>query len=661
MTTSTPETTVPPDTQSSAEGAPQTRAVNALATRTNESTASVPTVRVEGLADPLKSLTKTLDSVDHELQLLSHATKYNWINHRLILLRNALIAFSILVVVVVIAIACYREAYRQTLTIAAFDVPPKLAERGITGQVVAKILFDELVKRRDLVTTLEKGELKGAWAENRSDVAIPEAKFTLQSVFRYLRYMTGNEIAVDGEFILDGEDVTMRVRVAGKPPTIAKGKLATWETLVGELALGVLEVTQPAVVAAYFGVKAQTPEDLVALSKRIRRMSAQDPKLSGAVMSVAYDAYGSALQRQDKADDALLAFNEAMALDPNNGVAVFNAARVKSVLGKSDESAELYKRAQTMQLPDSVKRRAFSFWMIGATNAGDCDVATKVLEEARNSPVYDALRFVDREAIFMARCGYEEARGVALMEKYVVLHPDVAQLANTLSLMHFSRPEGRYRERGIQNSRDAIAAGATGPARSNLFGNLAMWLVEVGRIDEAREVYSRGELEQAYSERTPRQRQEWKENFEANIHFQQKEYTKADEIYQRLIAAQPLRDDIVFLFYGRIKLAMNQYDEAIAVYNDGLKRLPKNCLLWQELGTVYATKGDVPTALATFDKGIATVPKCGLNYLEAARLLIKQNRVPEAKSKLDTLIKIAPNSDGAVIAKEILASIGTKS
>ena len=74
-------------------------------------------------AATLKSLTKTLNSVDHELQLLSHATKYNWINQRLILLRNAVIAFSVLVVVVVIAVACYREAYRQTLTIAAFDVP----------------------------------------------------------------------------------------------------------------------------------------------------------------------------------------------------------------------------------------------------------------------------------------------------------------------------------------------------------------------------------------------------------------------------------------------------------------------------------------------------------------------------------------------------------
>jgi hypothetical protein len=54
---------------------------------------------------------------------------------------------------------------------------------------------------------------------------------------------------------------------------------------------------------------------------------------------------------------------------------------------------------------------------------------------------------------------------------------------------------------------------------------------------------------------------------------------------------------------------------------------------------------------------MATVPKCGLTTNAAARLLIAQGRPAEAKAKLDALIKIAPNSDGAVIAKEILAGM----
>ena len=48
----------------------------------------------------LKSLAKTLGNVDHELQLLSHASKYSWVNQRLILLRNSLIALGVLVTVV---------------------------------------------------------------------------------------------------------------------------------------------------------------------------------------------------------------------------------------------------------------------------------------------------------------------------------------------------------------------------------------------------------------------------------------------------------------------------------------------------------------------------------------------------------------------------------
>ncbi len=242
----------------------------------------------------------------------------------------------------------------------------------------------------------------------------------------------------------------------------------------------------------------------------------------------------------------------------------------------------------------------------------------------------------------MARCDYEEAGGTALLATYAAMHPDNERHVNLLSSIHFGRPENRYRELGIQISRDAIAAGVHDVP---VFANLAAELVDLGRIEEAREVHARVAQANANIVFSQKTKQRAKENFEARIHFQQMEYAKADEIFRRLIAEWPLREDAEFSRYGRLKLAMNQHDEAAAVYNDGLKRLPKNCELWQELGTVYSTTGDVPTALATWEKGIAAVPKCGLNYNEAARLLIKQNRVPEAKQKLDSLIKIAPNSD----------------
>ena len=43
---------------------------------------------------------------------------------------------------------------------ARHDGTEKLAERGITGQVVAKALFDELIKRRKTVTTLVRPTMR---------------------------------------------------------------------------------------------------------------------------------------------------------------------------------------------------------------------------------------------------------------------------------------------------------------------------------------------------------------------------------------------------------------------------------------------------------------------------------------------------------------------
>jgi hypothetical protein len=365
-------------------------------------------VRLEGLAEALQQARSALSFV-------GPAGRYHVANLRMVLLRNALIVVALVAVVVLVVAVAVREARRPTMTIAAFDVPASLEARGLTGQVLAKALFDELIRRRELVTTLDSGDLKGAWAENRVDVAIPQSGFTLQSVFRYLRYATGHETSVDGEIVLDGDKATLKVRVAGKPPAVAQGSLAQWEQLVADAAGGVLEATQPAVQAAWLGLKAETPADLAALSMHVRKMQRANPPHSNAVLSVAYDAYGSALLRLGRTDDAILAFGEAMALDPDNGVAVINMADAKFERRDHDEAAPLFVRAQAMRLPDAVKQRALGGRFFAATNAGNCDAAAQALRDARASPLYERWRFIRPEATFAYQCEFEEARADAML------------------------------------------------------------------------------------------------------------------------------------------------------------------------------------------------------------------------------------------------------
>ena len=590
-------------------------------------------------------------------RFVGSAARFHVANLRMVLLRNALIVLALVVAAVLVVVVGVREANRPTLTIAAFDVPPSLEARGLTGQVLAKALFDELIRRRELVTTLDSGDLKGAWAENRVDVAIPQAGFTLQSVFRYLRHATGNETSIDGEIVLDGDNATLKVRVAGKPPAVAQGLLAQWEQLVADAAGGVLEATQPAVQAAWLGLKAQTPADLAAVSQHVRKMQQANPSHSGAVLSVAYDAYGSALMRQGRADDAVLAFGEAMALDPNNGVAVINMADAKADRRDFEEAAPLFARAQAMRLPDAVKLGALRRRISGATNTGDCDAAAKALSDARTSPLYESWKFISTEAFYVQFCDFEEARAVAMVAKAYSLHPQDADYANVLAALSFLRPEGRYREQGFKVSREAIAAGVDD---THLYWNTWFFLLLAGRFDEAAEMKAKEQrlirdpvlLERARAEAT------------GFVHLHRKEYAKADEAFKGIFATVPPREEGEFWALAQTQVGLGRHDQATAIYRDGLTRLPKNCLLWQEMGSAQAARGrpeDITAALATFDQGIAAVPKCGLTYNAAARLLVAQGRPAEAKAKLETLIKVAPNSDSAVIAKETLSGIAAKS
>ena len=603
--------------------------------------AAVPlSVRVEGLAE-------TLHEVRHELGLLSAAHRYNWINQRLILLRNFIIAMSVIVGVAVVVTMCYREAYRQTLTISSFDVPEKLAERGITGQVVAKALFDELIKRRKTVTTLDAGDLKGAWTENRSDVAVPETKLTFQSVFRYLRHLTGNEIAVDGEVLIDGDNVTIKARVAGNPPRAVKGKLADWESLLGELANYVYETTQPAVLASYLGLTAKTPEDFVALSRHVRRMMYVYPRLAPNVMAVAYDAYGSALMRQDKLVEALAAFDQAISYDSQFGLAVINAASANFLLGEYQESSRLYERAGAMNVSDATKigalrRRVFSAW-----NRQDCVATESAIRQAKAFRGYDERRERWMDAYWFF-CNYEEAKGNDILRAAVSLHPESGQTWQWLGNYYRSRPSRRYLRESIEASQHAIKLDSN---EYFAYLNLADALTSLGETEQAMAAYNG--FKQTRKIDTPSSISAL-----AEILYAKGEYRSAENMVNQLISTSRSAPPRRYILLGKTQDKLGKFDEALGTFRASQKLFPADCSLYNEAGKLLLKQQRTQEAFAEFDRGIAAVKKCGLPYISHARALIEMKRVPEARAKLNELIKVAPTSDGAEEAKEILATLG---
>lgn len=147
-----------------------------------------------------------------------------------------------------------------------------MTDGGLTGEVLARHLFNELLKRRRTITRFETGQLTSLSSERYSDMVTADGRFSLQSVFRALRALTGSETA-------------------------------------------------------------STPQDLSQLSQRIQRMQDSTPSSPDAALARAHHAYGEALMRQGDKPAALLAWTQARSFDPNYWWPYWSAATALCKVG----------------------------------------------------------------------------------------------------------------------------------------------------------------------------------------------------------------------------------------------------------------------------------------------------------------------------------------
>ena len=126
---------------------------------------------------------------------------------------------------------------------------------------------------------------------------------------------------------------------------------------------------------------------------------------------------------------------------------------------------------------------------------------------------------------------------------------------------------------------------------------------------------------------------------------------------QRIIATPRNAGPDSYQLLGRTQDKLAKFEEALGTFRAGQKLFSANCALYDETGKLLLKQQRTQEAFAEFDRGIAAVKKCGLPYISHARALIDMKRIPEARAKLEALIKVAPASDGADEAKELLAEM----
>ena len=150
-----------------------------------------------------------------------------------------------------LALMIWDAAHADGLIIESFSVPPDLASRGLTGQVVATQVLDKLTAMQNDSRSLRSAQ---SYANNWGDdiqVQIPETGVSIGEVYRFLRGWLGHETRIDGEVYRTASGIAITARAGGDAGATYVGSESDLDSLVQKAAEHVYGSTQPYRYARY--------------------------------------------------------------------------------------------------------------------------------------------------------------------------------------------------------------------------------------------------------------------------------------------------------------------------------------------------------------------------------------------------------------------------
>jgi tetratricopeptide (TPR) repeat protein len=196
--------------------------------------------------------------VDLQAKELAHELK---LRHWSLQLRHAsaILKFALEVSLALVGVAIagllgavlWNAAHSDGLIIESFSVPPDMAARGITGQVVASQMLDQLTAMQNVTTAVRPAR---SYVNNWGDdikVEIPDTGMSVSEAYRFLRGWLGHETHISGEVTRTATGIAITARSGGDPGATVTGTEDDFRGLVQMMAEQIYSVTQPYRYAIY--------------------------------------------------------------------------------------------------------------------------------------------------------------------------------------------------------------------------------------------------------------------------------------------------------------------------------------------------------------------------------------------------------------------------
>jgi tetratricopeptide (TPR) repeat protein len=270
------------------------------------------------------------------LDVQSRREQEEWALLRLQRLTRWLFIGTAVALLLGVAATLWAASLSRSLIVEPFSVPPALAERGVTGEVVAARVLDRLADMQRQTTSVRaESSYSNNWQDN-VEVNVLDAGFSIGEVWRALRQWLGKETRISGEIVAgpDGTlSMTTRAGVLSSAPV--SSDTGDIDQLVRMGAEEVYSVTQPYRYAIFLQGNGRVPESEAVLLALTRAADPLERRWGYNGLSVLHRSRG-------EIDAALFNARQALEIDPRMVPALSNVGSAYLRLGREERGLEYY-------------------------------------------------------------------------------------------------------------------------------------------------------------------------------------------------------------------------------------------------------------------------------------------------------------------------------